>query len=170
VYIVTTSKRIHQITASVFVGLALISGVAMVRYYQNYHAQPSMLQEQVLSVINQTGSLSKTWYDLDRLKAEAKLMTLNQLKHDLTQAGLPFVEEGAALLLPQATEFLDDDASFHQWLELTLNDMSVPATQVAVEDLANHQQRVSSNEACFTIEKYAHGWKLVSILGCTESP
>jgi hypothetical protein len=169
VYIVTTSKRIHQITTLVFVGLALVSGVAIVRYYQNYHAQPSALQQQLLSVINQTGRLSPAWYDLDRLKEDAKKITLHQLETDLAKTGLPFVEEGAALLLPQSTSFLNDETDFHQWLEVTLNKMSVPAAQFNVENLPNHQQRLSSNEACFTIEKRDQGWTLVSILGCAES-
>jgi hypothetical protein len=141
----------------------------MYRYYQTYHAQPSALQEQLMGVINQTDSLSEAWYVQDRLQADAKQITLNQLRQDLSQAGLPFVDEGAALLLPQAAQFLEDDESFHQWLEMTLNKMSLPATQVKVEELPNNQQRVSSNEACFTIEKTAEGWQLVSLLGCSNT-
>ncbi|WP_196159618.1 hypothetical protein [Reinekea sp. G2M2-21] len=165
-YIVTTSKRIHQITALIFVCLALLASFAIYRYYHNYSAQPQALMQHLLRVVNQSESLKIAEVDVESIRAEAQQITLRQLIDDLSKTGVPDPQASAQLLLPQASSFLTNDKQFLRWLTSYLQQREMPDELLNFEKTDLSRREIISNNECLVIEKKASGWQLVSLLGC----
>lgn len=164
--ILTTSKRIHQFTALTFVILASVAALLIYQHYDRYSAQPEVLQQTLLSVIDQSKDLPKTVYDPVAIAEEATQLTMAQIKADLSRANVPDADTSAKLLLTQATAFLQDEDSLHTWLERYLNDLSLPETQLVVTSPELDRQILQAGETCLVIARQQHRWQLVSLLTC----
>jgi hypothetical protein len=166
VYIVTTSKRIHQITALVFICLALTAAIAIFRYYDQYTAQPSDVFNHLFGVIEKSNSLDKNSYDRALLFAEAKHTIFMQIQSDLGRVNPPDPAGSAKFLIDQASSFLTDDAMLHKWLEVQLHSMTNLTTDVDVISSSLTKQSIVNGDQCLAIEKQSEGWRLVSFLNC----
>ena len=165
-YIVTTSKRIHQITALVFVCLALIAGFAIYRHYQGYTAQPNALTDHLLRVVNQSDKLKMANVDMPQIEEEARRLIYGQLLDDLGAAGMPNIELSAATLIEQATSFLNEDKALLNWLTLELQKRTMPTELLHINKIDLGRRELISNGECLVIEKNKRGWQLVSLFSC----
>lgn len=165
-YIVTTSKRIHQITALIFVCLAFAASFSIYRYYQGFYAEPEGVARQLLEDASSETGVSLVDIDVEALKQEASALVFEALAEQLKGLGVPNAAQSAELLLPQATRFLEDESQFKAWLNQQVSMVGSIDSEWRIERLSLTEHRWSSANGCLRITREDRHWQLVSLRDC----
>ena len=163
-YIVTTSKRIHQITALTFVGLLLMSVLSIHGFYQAYVAQPKAFSLRLQSVVRGQGTLTAEDVYPPTLADAERSRVLNELSTDLHRMGVPEADQGALLLLDQATEYLATEPQLLDWLHRALP-QRLDADRWQAQKLSLRRWQIISGDFCLAIERHGR-WQLAQFNAC----
>jgi len=166
VYIVTTSKRIRQITALAFVCLVFTASFTGYRFYHVSVSLPEQFRHDLATAAKGGAELLNTQYQWGLLAEQEKDRAYNGLSNDLERVDWVDAGQGAQLLLQSATTYLSEEDTFHEWLHLQLQTINMPSDQWLVESVEMTKQVINTGEVCLVIEKEAKDWQLVSFEGC----
>ncbi|MEJ2042716.1 MAG: hypothetical protein P8X89_05520 [Reinekea sp.] len=166
-YIVTTRKRIIQITLIVVLITIGLLGYIGLNYYLHSVALPQQLIERLLQAAAGDAELAVDDYDRQALLTDARNMIATELHDDLAKTDLPDDKDAVSYLLGDASLFLDDEQMFRKWLTKWLQDIYRAAgDDVIAEVVSDDQRRLHMGEQCLILEPNKHRWRLISITGC----
>lgn len=165
-YIVTTSKRVTQITVLILACLVVVAGFATYQYFQRFSAEPQALMERLQQVSTQSAPLRKQDLNLPTLKEDVAQVIRQTLQDQLSVTGVPDVEAAAERLLPDATGFIADDALVLDWLTAYLHRQVFPVEQTELHELASDRRQIRSPTDCLVIERNGSDWQLTSLFDC----
>lgn len=166
-YIVTTRKRIVQITLiTIFVAIGVLGYVGL-NYYQNSVSLPQQLVERLTQAAAGNAKLAAADYDRQALLTDARNLISVELQSDLAKAGLPDDNDAIGYLLEDASQFLEDELMFNKWLTNWLQDIYRAAgDDIMTETVSSDQRRLRMGEQCLLLGPYKHKWRLISITSC----
>ncbi len=166
-FVVTTQKRIIQIT--VLVILSAICFVSFIGYehYQNTIVKPSQLMDRLNLVAAGETQLAKADFDAGSVMSAAKIIITDELGAALASTNLPEGAEATVYLIEQASQFLSDEALFQQWLEEWMQKTySAAGDDVIDETLSTKKRLLRYADQCLLLTSEKHHWRLVSIGTC----
>ena len=167
VYLVTSHKRVKQLTVGVVSCLVIIAAFAIYQYFHRYSAQPQALMAHLQAVSTQSAKLTKRDVDADVILTDVQSLVRSELVAQLSQTGFPDPEQGADALLAEAMAFAEDTAGLVKWIEVYLQDQALPGDQTSLTDTDSASIKiVQGPQVCLQIARRDGRWRLTSLFGC----
>ena len=164
--IITTSRRIRQITWLLIGCLLLTAGIVSYRAFQINVQQPQAVIDRFVQYAVEDKPWHLQWVDVEAIRAEAIADVSEALKVDLAGTNVPDLSAATASLAELAIEPLLKPAGLKQWLRKQQRSMRFPEEGVAWHSLENGRKQWSSAQGCLVVERQNKQWRLVSVLAC----
>lgn len=168
VQILTTYKRVVQITVAVILAILALIGLYGFQFYQTQVSQPQEIFQRLLSVAKGEASLSEKDYDADALTNLASEKIILELQNDLSLVSGIEPEVSTQFLSSQATNYLDSTENLVLWITRELQSLFKVSTDWALEKIDSSQQRIVAGDICLLLSRTAGHWQLQTIAQCDE--
>ena len=159
----------HAVISSMLLLFVLIVSVCAFYSYQHTMVKPKRLLNHLILVASKQASLSADDYNMVRLKEQSRLWILDHLNQDLMHTNLPDSETAGIYLQTQASQFLNDDETFHQWLNQWLQAIYEQADGHIIRDMVLENGNVLQiGNWCLSIASSRLHWRLESVTQCSQ--
>lgn len=165
-YIVTSQKRLKQITALVIVCLVTLGGFATYQYFQRYSAQPQALMARIQQVSTQSTELRATDVSAEELRDSVVAIVRRELIEQMSASNIPDPVTSAERLLHEATDFVENEKVLMHWLSAYLQQTVFPEGRTELFEETGSVRQIRSPSDCVTIARISGQWRLVSLTAC----